>query len=119
MKLEKKIDQLKSLDLQVIAISKSSSKDSQKTKNKTNGLFTFISDPSGLFIDSLGLLDKGGNPFNGDDSARISKMLVDKEKNILWFRFTENNRVRIASNELISELRGAIKTHKQLNINDL
>lgn|GEM_PF-3357349 len=112
MKLENKIDQLKSMDVQVIAISKSDPQDSQKTKNKTKGFFTFVSDPRGSFINSLGLLDKGGNPFTGDDSARISKMLVNKEKKILWVRFTENNRVRIKSSNLISELIEAIKKHK-------
>ncbi len=112
MKLENKIEELNSLDVQVIAISKGTAKDSQKTKNKTTGLFTFVSDPSGSFIDSLGLLDEGGNPFNGDDTARISKMLVDKKKKLLWFRFTENNRVRIASTELISNLGKAIEKHK-------
>lgn len=109
MKLENKIEEIKSLDIQVVAIAKSQPEDSQITYNKTGGLFTYVSDPNGFFINSLGLLDKGGNPFNGDDTARISKMLVNQQKKIQWSRFTENNRVRIASTSLISELSGAIE----------
>ena len=100
------------MGVQVIAICKGTAQDSQRTKNKTKGLFSFVSDLSGSFIDSLGLLDEGGNPFTGEDTARIGKMLVDKKAELLWFRFTENNRVRIASTELISNLGKAIKKHK-------
>ena len=110
MKLEKKNDQLNLLGIQVIAISVGEPENSNKTKNKTGGLFTFVSDPSGDFIADLGLLDRAGNPFNGNDAARISKLLVDKEKNVLWYRFTENNRVRIKSSELISELKKSIQS---------
>ena len=109
MKLENKTEEIKSLNIQVVAITQSRPEDSQTTHNKTGGLFTYVSDPNGFFINSLGLLDKGGNPFNGDDTARISKMLVNQQKKILWSRFTENNRVRIASTNLISELRDAIE----------
>lgn len=110
MKLEKKNDQLNLLGIRVLAISAGEPENSNKTKNKTGGLFTFVSDPSGDFIEDLGLLDRAGNPFNGNDAARISKLLVDKEKNVLWYRFTENNRVRIKSSELISELKKSIKS---------
>ena len=100
------------MGVQVIAICKGTAQDSQRTKNKTKGLFSFVSDPSGSFIDSLGLLDEGGNPFTGEDTARIGKMLVDKKAEIFWFRFTENNRVRIASTELISQMERVIKKRK-------
>jgi len=112
VKLENKIEELNSMGVQVIAICKGTAQDSQRTKNKTKGLFSFVSDPSGLFIDSLGLLDEGGNPFTGEDTARIGKMLVDKKAELLWFRFTENNRVRIASLELISEIGQVINNRK-------
>lgn len=109
MKLEKQTDQLKSLGVQVLAVSTDKPQDSHKIENKMTGNLTFIYDPSGALIDSLGLLHKGGNPFNGNDTARISKMLVNKKKELLWFRFTENNRVRTASNKLIFELRKTLE----------
>jgi peroxiredoxin len=112
VKLENKIEELNSMGVQVIAICKGTALDSQRTKNKTKGLFTFVSDLSGSFIDSFGLLDEEGNPFNGEDTARIGKMLVDKKAEMLWFRFTKNNRVRIASAELISEIDQVIKNRK-------
>ena len=112
MKLEKQIDQLKSLEVQVLAVSKDEPKNTQKLETKMKGKITFISDSHGELIASLGLLDKGGNPFNGSDVARISKMLVNEKQELLWFRFTENSRVRISSNELIDELSKAIKSYK-------
>ena len=49
-----------------------------------------------------------GNPFNGTNIARIGKVLVDSESNVVWSHFTENSRVRLSSSSLLETIKTII-----------
>ena len=106
MKLENKRQDLEELNVQVVPICIGTLEHIVKAKNKTKSSFQFVSDPSGLFSDKIGMVHVKGNPFDGSNIARIGKVLVDSESNVLWSHFTENSRVRLSSSALLE----AIKT---------
>ena len=119
MKLESKREDLERLNVQVAPICIGTLDDIVKAKEKTNSMFQFVSDSSGVFSKKIGMVHIKGNPFNGTNIARIGKVLVDSESNVVWSHFTENSRVRLSSSALLETIKTIIKKHKLLIINHL
>ena len=78
-------------------------------KNKTKSTFQFVSDPSGLFSDKIGMVHVKGNPFDGSNITRIGKVLVNSQGTFLWSHFTENSRVRLSSSVLLKTIKSTIE----------
>ena len=109
MKLESKREDLEELNVQVVPICIGTLEDIVKTKKKTKSMFQFVSDPSGLFSDKIGMVHVKGNPFDGSNITRIGKMLVDSQSAALWSHFTENSRVRLSSSVLLKTIKSTIE----------
>ena len=119
MKLESKREDLERLNVQVAPICIGTLDDIVKAKEKTNSMFQFVSDSSGVFSKKIGMVHIKGNPFNGTNIARIGKVLVDSESNVVWSHFTENSRVRLSSSALLETIKTIIEKHKLFIINYL
>ena len=109
MKLESKREDLERLNVQVAPIFIGTLDDIVKAKEKTNSMFQFVSDSSGVFSKKIGMVHIEGNPFNGTNIARIGKVLVDSESNVVWSHFTENSRVRLSSSALLETIKTIIE----------
>ena len=108
MKLENKREDFVELNVQVFPICIGPLEDMVKAKEKTKSMFQFVSDPSGLFSDKIGMVHVKGNPFDGSNIARIGKVLVNSQSTILWSHFTENSRVRLTSSVLLMTIKSTI-----------
>ena len=109
MKLENKRQDLEELNVQVVPICIGTLEHILKTKNKTKSTFQFVSDPSGLFSDKIGMVHVKGNPFDGSNITRIGKVLVNSQGTFLWSHFTENSRVRLSSSVLLKTIKSTIE----------
>ena len=109
MKLESKREDLERLNVQVAPICIGTLDDIVKAKEKTNSMFQFVSDSSGVFSKKIGMVHIKGNPFNGTNIARIGKVLVNSESNVVWSHFTENSRVRLSSSALLETIKTIIE----------
>lgn len=87
--------------IQIRAVILGSPEDSQKVKERAQTEIDIIADQDGSFIDQLGLRDKQGNPFTGEDVARPAKVLISSSGKLLWFYYSENYRVRIKPKEIL------------------
>ena len=108
MKLESKREDFEELNVQVFPICIGTLEDMVKAKEKTKSMYQFVSDPSGLFSDKIGMVHVKGNPFDGSNIARIGKVLVNSQSTILWSYFTENTRVRLTSSVLLMTIKSTI-----------
>ena len=109
MKLESKREELERLNVQVAPICIGTLDDIVNAKEKTNSIFQFVSDPSGLFSDKIGMVHVKGNPFDGSNITRIGKVLVNSQGSFLWSHFTENSRVRLSSSVLLKTIKSTIE----------
>ena len=109
MKLENKRQDLEALNVQVVPICIGTLEDIVKTKKKTKSMFQFVSDPSGLFSDKIGMVHVKGNPFDGSNITRVGKVLVRSQGTFLWSHFTENSRVRLSSSVLFKTIKSTIE----------
>ena len=109
MKLENKRQDLEELNVQVVPICIGTLEHILKAKNKTKSTFQFVSDPSGLFSDKIGMVHVKGNPFDGSNITRIGKVLVNSQSTFLWSHFTENSRVRLSSSVLLKTIKTTIE----------
>ena len=108
MKLESKREDFEELNVQVFPICIGPLEEMVKAKEKTKSMYQFVSDPSGLFSDKIGMVHVKGNPFDGSNIARIGKVLVNSQSTILWSYFTENSRVRLTSSVLLMTIKSTI-----------
>tara|TARA_Y100000994_G_scaffold165974_1_gene136436 strand:- start:470 stop:805 length:336 start_codon:yes stop_codon:yes gene_type:complete len=109
VKLENKREDFEELNVQVFPICIGPLEDMVKAKEKTKSMFQFVSDPSGLFSDKIGMVHVKGNPFDGSNIARIGKVLVNSQGAFLWSHFTENSRVRLSSSVLLKTIKSTIE----------
>ena len=69
-----------------------------------------IPDTEGLLIDQLGLRDKGGNPFSGEDVARSAHVLVSGDGKVMWTNYSRNYRVRMKPEEILRIAKRALSS---------
>jgi len=101
VQLQKVKSAFESSGIELRAVILGSREDAQKAKDRARTEINIIADPDGSFIDQLGLRDKRGNPFTGEDVARPAKVLISSSGQLLWLNFSDNYRVRILPKELL------------------
>ena len=102
VQLQKLESAFSSSGIKICAVILGSKEDAEKVKEKAQTEIDILADQDGSFIDQVGLRDKRGNPFTGEDIARPAKMLVSSSGKLLWFNYADNYRVRIKPKELLS-----------------
>ena len=99
--LQKYRSSFSSSGIDLCAVILGSREDVQKVKERAETDINIIADENGSFIDQLGLRDERGNPFTGEDVSRPAKVLVSSGGKLLWFKYSDNYRVRLKPKELL------------------
>jgi peroxiredoxin len=66
--------------------------------------FPVLSDTETEAIRVYGVVHRKGDPINDKDIARPATFIIDREGRVVWYRLTENWRIRPRPGELLDEL---------------
>jgi peroxiredoxin len=102
--LQSRIEDIRALDAEVLAISVDSVEDNRKLATKQRFGFQLLSDLNGKAIEAFGLKHVSAHPMGDQDIARPATFVVDREGNIAWKVLPENWRVRVRPETLIEQL---------------
>lgn len=97
-------DDLKSKNIQVLAISADSVEDLDKLAKAKGYTFPLLSDPELVAIDAVGLRHANGNPIKKSDIARPAMFLLDKNRKIVWKEYPDNWRKRPTAEKILKNV---------------
>ncbi len=102
--MQSRIEEIKALDAEVLAISVDSVEANRKLAAKQRFDFQLLSDQNGEAIEAFGLRHANANPMGDQDIARPATFVLDREGNITWRILPDNWRVRVRPETLIEQL---------------
>ena len=101
--LQSRINEIKALDAEVLAISADSPENSRQLVESAGLEFSILSDLEGKAMDAYGLRHEGAS-IKGDDIARPAVFIIDREGQIAWRVLTDNWRVRVRPEAILKQL---------------
>jgi len=100
--LQSRYERIRALDAEVVAISVDAPDDSRAIVESYGLGFPVLSDPDLIAIDAFGVRHEGGG-LDGD-VARPAVFILDRDGRVVWRDLTENWRVRVRPDVVVSEL---------------
>lgn len=76
---------------------------SRRLKARLASRFTFLSDPEGALLDTLGIRHRGGRN-DGEDIAYPTAVLVDGDGVVRWIFHSGNTRERARADEIFAAI---------------
>ena len=100
--MQSRIEEIRSLDAEVLAISSDSPEDNQELAAKLD--FPILSDVELTVIDAFGLRHAGAS-IEGKDIARPGVFIIGRDGQIAWRDLTDNWRVRVRPETILEQLK--------------
>ena len=102
--MQSRIEEIRDLDAEVLAISADSSEENRKLAIKRKFDIRLLSDPDSQVIGRFGLKHPNANPMGNQDIARPATFVLNREGKIVWKILPDNWRVRVRPETLIEQL---------------